>query len=60
FCENGDKYKMERLRFAVLKLSEGEIDRLVQAIELAQVDWRDLLMAAGFGQDIEAHNQWNP
>jgi hypothetical protein len=59
FCENNDKYAMERIRFAVLKLSEGHIDKLVQAIELAQIDWRDLLMAAGFGEDVEAHNKWN-
>jgi hypothetical protein len=60
FCENNDKYTMERIRFAVLKLSEGRIEKLVQAIELAQTDWRDVLMAAGFGEDVEAHNKWNP
>lgn len=60
FCEDSDKYRMERIRFAVLKLSEGRIETLVQAIELAQTDWRDLLVAAGFGEDVEAHNKWNP
>jgi hypothetical protein len=51
---------MERIRFSVLKLSEGKIDELVRAIELAQVDWRDLFMEAGFGHDPEAHNKWEP
>ena len=60
FCENSDKYEMERIRFAVLKLSEGNIEKLVQGIELAQTDWRDLLMIAGFGEDVEAHDKWKP
>lgn len=60
FCEHHDKYDMERIRFAALKLSEGNIEKLVEAIELAQIDWRDLFMAAGFGHDVEAHNKWNP
>ena len=58
YCENNDKYKMERIRFAVLKLSEGNLEKLIQAIELAKTDWRDLLMAAGFGEDVEAHLSW--
>ncbi len=51
---------MERIRFAVLKLSEGNMDKLIQAIELAQAGWRDVLMASGFGEDVEAHNRWSP
>ena len=51
---------MERIRFSVLKLIEGKIDKLISAIELAQIDWRDLLMAAGFGYDTDAHNKWIP
>jgi hypothetical protein len=60
FCESYDKFQMERIRFSVLKLSEGKLDELVRAIELAQVDWRDLFMEAGFGHDPEAHNKWEP
>lgn len=60
FCENNDKYEMERIRFAVLKLSAGKMDKLVQAIELAQIDWRDLFMVVGFGEDVDAHNNWVP
>ena len=58
FCENSDKYQMERIRFAVLRISEGKMEQLVHAIE--QTDWRDLLMTAGFGEDVEAHNKWEP
>jgi hypothetical protein len=35
FCENGDSIQMERVRFAVLKLSEGDRDKLLRAVQLA-------------------------
>ncbi len=37
----------ERIRFAVLKLSEGRVSELEQQIALAAIDWRDTLVAAG-------------
>lgn len=45
---------IERIRFAVLKLSGGDLNALRRAIDLAKVDWRDVLVAAGFGSDITA------
>jgi hypothetical protein len=60
FCEDSDKYDMERIRISVLKLCEGSMDKLVEAIVLAQTDWRDLLVAAGFGHDTQAHKKWSP
>ena len=51
---------LERIRFAVLKPSGGRLDRLNSAIRLAQVDWRDALMAAGFGHSVAAHRVWMP
>ena len=48
----------ERIRFAAIKLSSGNIDKLNYAIDLAQKDWRDLLMFSGFGEDIKAHEVW--
>lgn len=54
-----DPLRLERFQFAVLKLSDGEIDKLNKAISLAKQDWRDLLMAAGFG-GIHAHEEWLP
>ena len=49
---------VERIQLAVLKLSNGEIDKFLAAAELAQLDWRDVLMAAGFGEDVNAHLKW--
>jgi hypothetical protein len=51
---------LERIRFAVLKLSHGDINALQRAIDLAKLDWRDALVSAGFGDDIEAHESWWP
>lgn len=58
--ENLNQIELERFRFAVLKLSQGRLDILRRAIDLAQSDWRDLLMAADFGYDVTAHNRWLP
>jgi hypothetical protein len=49
---------MERLRFAVLKLSEGSMEKLARALEVANIDWRDVLVAAGFGHDALIHRRW--
>lgn len=60
FCEDSTASEMERIRYAALRLSDGTIEGLHQAVDLAKTDWRDLLMAAGSGEDIHAHNRWFP
>ena len=57
-CKSRNSEEMERIRFSVLKISEGDLDKLCEAIDLAQTDWRDLLMAAGFGHDTAEHKRW--
>jgi hypothetical protein len=52
--------EIDRLRFAVLKVSRGSLDRLTGAIELAKIDWRDVLLAAGFANNPQAHRSWLP
>ena len=51
---------LERIRFAVLKLSGSSLDSLIDAVSLAQIDWRDALVAAGFADDVNAHLAWHP
>jgi hypothetical protein len=51
---------VERIRFAVIKLSQGELDELNKWVGLAKKDWRDVLVAAGFGSGIEDHLDWWP
>ena len=60
FCEGATPSSSERIRFAVLKLSDGRLRELRRAIELARTDWRDALVAAGFGDDTTAHSKWWP
>jgi hypothetical protein len=49
---------LERVHFAARKVSDGQIEKLKKAIELAKADWRDLLVDAGFAHDPEAHRSW--
>ena len=58
--EGSSARQLERIRFAVLKLSKGDLEELRRAVELAQIDSRDVLVAAGFGNDIHAHAAWFP
>ncbi len=53
-----DGEAMERIWLASLKLSAGSVAAFENAVLLAQVDWRDVLMGAGFGSDPEAHLRW--
>ena len=58
FCDTLDAAGLERIRFAVLMLSAGDVDKLRAAIDRASGDWRDVLVAAGFGYSLTAHEQW--
>jgi len=49
---------MERIWLATLKLSDGSITAFENAVLLAQIDWRDVLLGAGFGSELEAHIKW--
>lgn len=56
-CAGQSPEEMERIRFAVLKLA-AEGRPLAECVELARVDWRDLFVAAGFAEDVRAHEVW--
>jgi len=58
FLENQDEYGLEPVRFAVLKLSRGNIAEFKWWANMARVDWRDVLTAAGFAGSPMAHQQW--
>jgi hypothetical protein len=60
FLEKADMFKLERFRFAAMKYSDGNLPKLERAAKLAQQDWRDLLVATGFANDINAHRRWEP
>jgi len=46
FLQNLDAQGLEPVRFAALTISEGSLEKLHSAVELAKNDWRDLLGAA--------------
>lgn len=48
----------DRCRLAALKLSKGIPGLLRGAVREFETDPRDLLMAASFGEDLEAHAKW--
>ena len=58
FMSEATAESLERIRFAVLKLSEGSTTMLGEAIALAKVDWRDVLVAAEFASSLQAHATW--
>jgi len=60
FNEGQGPVQLERIRFAALKLSGGSLAELREAIGLARTDSRDVLVAAGFGNDLTAHRSWMP
>ena len=51
---------LDRIRYAVLKLSGGDLNELRKAIRVAQQDWRNALVFAGFAQSLDAHESWWP
>ena len=51
---------LERIRFAALRVSGGDLRRLREAVKLAQTDWRDLLVGAEFAEDVHGHQAWKP
>ncbi|WP_444886466.1 hypothetical protein [Microbulbifer sp. JMSA008] len=56
-CEGWTPKQMERIRYAVLRLAT-EKSMSFEAINLAKTDWRNLLMAAEFGNEVDAHEKW--
>lgn len=50
--------RLERFRYAALKLSGGQLGALRMAVRVAKQDWRDLLVAAEFANSLTAHKQW--
>ena len=50
----------DRCRIAALKWCGGDVLRLCDAVDLYFLDYRDLLMQAGFGSDLDIHKYWCP
>jgi hypothetical protein len=57
-CGNWTPSQMERLWFAAIKLAYENPGHIAKTFDLARTDLRDLLMAAGFGRELDAHEKW--
>jgi hypothetical protein len=57
-CGDYTEYDLERLRFAALKISNGDLSLLQEAVDLAKRDWRDELVWADFANSRSAHEEW--
>jgi hypothetical protein len=55
-----DSVALERFRFALLKLSNGDIGALEEWKDALRADYRDVLIEAGFANDVHAHSAWFP
>jgi len=49
---------IERIRLAVLRLADGNPAAILDRTRVAKVNWRDILVVAGFGSDLQAHLRW--
>ena len=56
-CKEANPSKMERIRFAAIKMSDGQLNELYYAVDLAQNDWRDLLKVSDC-VNVDAHEIW--
>ena len=46
---------IERRRCAAMKIIGGLLEKLREAVQPANYDWRDPLIAAGFANNLRAH-----
>jgi len=53
-----DTAEIERIQCAAMKLSDGSLEKLKSFVHLANQDWQDVLVAAGFAEDTNAHIAW--
>lgn len=49
---------IDRVQLATIRGSSWDIEKLKSNVSLANSDWRDVLMAAGFGENLAAHKLW--
>lgn len=50
---------IDRIQLAAIRGSNWNPKTIAAAVELANIDWRDLLVAAGFANDLSSHRLWH-
>jgi len=49
---------VDRVQLAAIRGSDWNLDKIKASVSMANVDWRDLLVGAGFGTSLSAHQVW--
>jgi hypothetical protein len=49
---------IDRVQLATLRASHWDLATIEKAVNLANTDWRDVLVDAGFGHSVTAHIHW--
>ncbi|GLX80546.1 hypothetical protein tinsulaeT_38860 [Thalassotalea insulae] len=57
-CNGWSLEQLERIHLAILKSSYSKNQDIEITIKQAKKDWRDVLVSAGFAEDLEAHKLW--
>ena len=55
--EERDK-EPHRVRLAILKISQGDMDQLLEAVDLAKTDYRDVLVGAEYENTHDDFDKW--
>jgi hypothetical protein len=59
-CKPEWSHETVRCQIAAIAVSGGQLDHLHAAIDTYRIDFRDLLVAAGFAEDTKKHLTWQP
>jgi hypothetical protein len=49
---------IDRVQLATLHGSAWDLTRIAAAVDLANTDWLDVIVGAGFGHSLGAHIEW--
>ncbi len=49
---------IDRVQLAAIRGSAWNIEKIGKAVSLANIDWRDVLVGAGFANSLSAHKTW--
>jgi hypothetical protein len=58
FCEKDRDELIERIQMAVIRKTAFDMRCISENVDLANTDWRDLLVLAEFADDLSAHQVW--
>ena len=52
-CKDADEQHLNRIRTAILRLSNGDVEKFLYWLEVAKLDWRDVLSEQAFDDRLK-------